>query len=230
MIALGALITLAAAGLLPSKGGDAPAWVVACAASIFVFAGSLLVLRSFMGGDMHERELPRGVPLQLRVAYYLLGLAVVGALATVGTWVAFGPGERALCSVASVSRQRPCKSLDRARGVRRRRRIDLAVLRRGGGRLVAQAGTRRFRAEITRKREEPRPEPGFCFAQMRRDYCCCGACSGAGSWSCTCVLPAGADATSLVHRSLNTTRLSGVYSLVRQVQGRGAAATAGATA
>jgi len=44
---------------------------------------------------MHERELPRGVPLQLRVAYYFLGLAVVGALATVGTWVAFGPGERA---------------------------------------------------------------------------------------------------------------------------------------
>ena len=33
--------------------------------------------------------------MQLRVAYYLLGLAVVGALATVGTWVAFGPGERA---------------------------------------------------------------------------------------------------------------------------------------
>jgi hypothetical protein len=95
MIALGALIMLAAAGLLPSKGGDAPAWVVACAALIFVFAGSLLMLRSFMGGDMHERELPRGVPLQLRVAYYLLGLTVVGALATVGTWVAFGPGERA---------------------------------------------------------------------------------------------------------------------------------------
>jgi hypothetical protein len=31
----------------------------------------------------------------MRVAYYLLGLAVVGVLATVGTWVAFGPGERA---------------------------------------------------------------------------------------------------------------------------------------
>jgi hypothetical protein len=94
-VALGALVMLATAGMFPSKGGDAPPWVVACAASSFVFAGSLLVLRSFMGGDMHASELPRGVPLRLRVAYYALGLAVVGALATVGTWVAFGPGERA---------------------------------------------------------------------------------------------------------------------------------------
>jgi len=93
-VALGALIMLAAAGVLPSKGGDAPSWVVACAASAFVFAGSLLVLRSFMGGDMHASDMPRGVPLRLRVAYYLLGLAVVGALATVGTGVALGPGER----------------------------------------------------------------------------------------------------------------------------------------
>src|SRR3954454_9400315 len=45
-IALGALILLAVAGVLPSKGGDAPPWVVACAASVFVLAGILLVLRS----------------------------------------------------------------------------------------------------------------------------------------------------------------------------------------
>jgi hypothetical protein len=55
----------------------------------------LLVLRSFMGGDMQASEVPREAPVQMRVAYYLLGLAVVGALATIGTWVAFGPGERA---------------------------------------------------------------------------------------------------------------------------------------
>ena len=66
-VALGALIMLAAAGVLPSKGGDAPSWVVACAASAFVFAGSLLVLRSFMGGDMHASDMPRGVPLRLKI-------------------------------------------------------------------------------------------------------------------------------------------------------------------
>lgn len=94
-IALGAMIMLAVAGVLPSKGGQAPAWVIACAAAIFVLAGGLLVLRSFMGGDMNDRELPRGVPLLLRAVYYAAGLGVVAALATVGTWVAFGPGERA---------------------------------------------------------------------------------------------------------------------------------------
>jgi hypothetical protein len=94
-IALGALILLAVAGVLPSKGGDAPPWVVACAASVFVLAGVLLVLRSFMGGDMSDSEMPRGTPLWLRATYYALGLGVVAALASVGTWVAFGPGERA---------------------------------------------------------------------------------------------------------------------------------------
>lgn len=95
MFGLGALIMLAAAGVLPSKGGDAPPWVVACAAATFVFAGGLLVLRSFMGGNMNDNELPRGVPLALRAIYYIAGLGIVAALATVGTWIAFGPGERA---------------------------------------------------------------------------------------------------------------------------------------
>jgi hypothetical protein len=95
-VVLGTLIMLAAAGVLPSKGGDAPAWVVACAALMFVFAGGLLVLRSFMGGEMSDSEMPRGTPLWLRAGYYVLGLGVVAGLATVGTWVAFGPGERAI--------------------------------------------------------------------------------------------------------------------------------------
>src|SRR6266516_2719528 len=67
------------------------------------------------------------------------------------------------------------------------------------------------------------------FASFASAYCWTGACCcGSGSWAC--VLPIGAEATSLVHTSWNTTRLSGVYSLVRQVQGRGATATAGVTA
>ena len=94
-IAIGAMIMLVAAGMLPSKGEQAPAWVVACAASIFVLAGGLLVLRSFMGGDTNDRELPPSAPFWLRTIYYVAGLGIVAALATIGTWVAFGPGERA---------------------------------------------------------------------------------------------------------------------------------------
>lgn len=95
MAALGALLMLAAAGVLPSKGEQAPAWVIACAASTFVLAGGLLVLRSFMGGDMNDRDLPRDVPLLLRALYYAGGLGIVAALAAVGSWIAFGPGARA---------------------------------------------------------------------------------------------------------------------------------------
>ena len=95
VIALGATIMLAVAGVLPSKGGDAPAWIVACAAAVFVLAGGLLLLRSFMGGDMNGSDVPGGAPFVLRAVYYLAGLSIIAALATVGTWVAFGPGERA---------------------------------------------------------------------------------------------------------------------------------------
>src|SRR5260221_243471 len=72
------------------------------------------------------------------------------------------------------------------------------------------------------QKEEPRPQPGFCvFGPFGSAYCWTGACCcGSGSWDC--VLPIGAEATSLVHTSWNTTRLSGVDYLVKQVA-RGAA-------
>ena len=47
-----------------------------------------------------------------------------------------------ICGIASISWQRPGKSLDRTLRIRRWRRVDLAVLRRGGGGLVAQAHAR----------------------------------------------------------------------------------------
>src|ERR1041385_3512935 len=91
---------------------------------------------------------------------------------------------------------------------------------------LKKAEQRKYR----RQTQEPRPKPGFSPLAGVFAYCCVGAgASGCGAGSRACVLPAGADATSLVHRSLNTTRLSGVYSLVRQVQGF-AVATVGATA
>src|SRR5260221_217320 len=64
----------------------------------------------------------------------------------------------------------------------------------------------------------PAEAGALVFSSRRlRAYCCAGACCcGSGSWAC--VLPIGAEATSLVHTSWNTTRPSWVYSLVKQVQ------------
>jgi hypothetical protein len=94
-IAMGGLAMLAVSGLLPGKGANAPLWVAVAGGMIFVFAGGALVLRWLAGGATHDAELPEGSPWWLRASYSLIGLACIGMLAAIGTWVAFGPGERA---------------------------------------------------------------------------------------------------------------------------------------
>ena len=39
-------------------------------------------------------ELPKDSNWWMRVFYYVVGLAIVGGLAAIGSWVAFGPGAR----------------------------------------------------------------------------------------------------------------------------------------
>jgi hypothetical protein len=94
-IAMGALAALAVSGLLPGKSAGAPIWIGVAGGMIFVFAGGALVLRWFAGGEAHDSELPESSPRWLRASYSLIGLACIGLLAAIGTWVAFGPGERA---------------------------------------------------------------------------------------------------------------------------------------
>jgi hypothetical protein len=94
-ISAGLLVMLFVSGVIPSKGASAPAWVGMIAVGAFVLAGSALVLRAFAGGDPHDGELPVNAPRWLRITYYVLGLSMIGSLAAIGTWVAFGPGERA---------------------------------------------------------------------------------------------------------------------------------------
>lgn len=90
----GLLVMLFVSGVIPSHGANAPTWVGMIAGGAFVLAGSALVLRSFAGGDRNDGELPIDAPRWLRIAYYILGLSMIGSLAAIGTWIAFGPGER----------------------------------------------------------------------------------------------------------------------------------------
>lgn len=96
--AMGALIVLLAAGVIP--GGDAsreaPRWVVAAAGLAFVLAGAAMIVGyAVAGGAAPDSDLPPGTPRWVRVTQSLLGLGIIAALAAVGTWVAFGPGPRA---------------------------------------------------------------------------------------------------------------------------------------
>jgi hypothetical protein len=96
-IAMGVITVLIAGGVIPAKpakGPHAPMWLAVLSGSIFLLAGAAIMLRALAGGTAENGDLPADAPLWLRVLYYAMGLAVVGTLAAIGTWVAFGPGER----------------------------------------------------------------------------------------------------------------------------------------
>jgi hypothetical protein len=96
--AMGALIMLLAAGMIPGGDAslDAPRWVVACAGVMFVLLGAALIVGyAVAGGAGPDGDLPAGTPRWVRMTQFLLGLGIVSALAAVTTWVAFGPGPRA---------------------------------------------------------------------------------------------------------------------------------------
>ena len=46
-------------------------------------------------GVSETGELPKDTGWWMRLFYYVIGLVIAGALASIGSWVAFGPGPRA---------------------------------------------------------------------------------------------------------------------------------------
>ncbi len=87
-IGLGLLIVLLAADVIPSdeKRFHAPRWVVSAAGLVFVLAGVALATASAPGApEATGRTTWRS---------FLLGGAIVGLMAAVFNWIAFGPGER----------------------------------------------------------------------------------------------------------------------------------------
>jgi len=96
--AMGVFVILLALGVIPSNAGSwhAPGWVGALAGLAFLFAGAAVIMQTAMTGDRGpDGDLPATAPRWLRAIYYLMVLTIVGVLAAVGSWVAFGPGERA---------------------------------------------------------------------------------------------------------------------------------------
>jgi hypothetical protein len=92
--AMGAAIILFASGIVPVKNANAPPWIGTIAGLLFVIVGGALLLRWSAGGSANDGDMPAQAPLWSRAVYYAAGLACVAALATIGSWVAFGPGER----------------------------------------------------------------------------------------------------------------------------------------
>jgi hypothetical protein len=102
-VACGLLIVAMAAGLItPTGPATAPAWVPACAGLAFVAAGLLVIVDFGMARVGPDGQLAPGTPLPIQLASLLLALAIVGLLAAIAGWVAFGPGTRAFTTTFSV--------------------------------------------------------------------------------------------------------------------------------
>jgi hypothetical protein len=102
LLAIGALVAggglylmLVGVDLLPPPSHtEAPNWVVLCCGLVFMPAGLAVLVRGWLGVEDSERDLPEDAPVALKAIYSFAGVGAAAALAMVGSWVAFGPGER----------------------------------------------------------------------------------------------------------------------------------------
>ncbi len=96
--AFGLYFVIVGLGFLPVPGGSSnlhgPLWIAFCAGLAFLLAGLAVIIQSF-GHANAQGELPAGAPAWMKAAQSLIVVAIAASLATIGSWVAFGPGHRA---------------------------------------------------------------------------------------------------------------------------------------
>jgi hypothetical protein len=93
----GAYFLLVGAGLLPIPGGPrnlhAPLWVLLCAGLAFFLSGVAIILQ-LPGRANDHGEFPADAPEWLKRLQYLIGVMIFVCFGAIGSWIAFGPGER----------------------------------------------------------------------------------------------------------------------------------------
>ena len=87
----------------PTPGPPPPDWVPIAAGLLFVGGGLAIILDyGVAGGIGPDGDLVAGTPFLVRVGNYVLGLLIVGLMAALFGWVAFGSGPRQFSSTLSI--------------------------------------------------------------------------------------------------------------------------------
>jgi len=97
-VALGLFIGLFALGIIHgSRAADGKRWIGLIAGLAFVLGGIAVTIQTLTGTtpDGPGTDLPPGAPKWVRTTLTLLSLAILGSLAMIASWVAFGSGARA---------------------------------------------------------------------------------------------------------------------------------------
>jgi hypothetical protein len=94
---MGGFILLMSFGIRPIElgPGEGPLWLMSVVGAMVLLVG-IAVAVGAMQGASSSGELPQTANGSLRLFYYVAGLLAVGGLAILGSWVALGPGERAI--------------------------------------------------------------------------------------------------------------------------------------
>lgn len=95
--AFGLWLMLVGLGVLPAPGGPGnlhgPLWLVLAAGLAFFLAGAAVFVQ-VLGRANEAGEFPADTPMWMRVAQYLIGVAIFACFALIGSWIAFGGGPR----------------------------------------------------------------------------------------------------------------------------------------
>jgi uncharacterized membrane protein YedE/YeeE len=90
----GVYFILVGLGLMPPPSKiNGPRWLSSCLGLVFLAGGAMVLVRGWLG-VADSQELPDDAPRALIALQWIAVVACCAGLATAGTWVAFGEGER----------------------------------------------------------------------------------------------------------------------------------------
>jgi hypothetical protein len=95
--AMGTFVMLLALGTFgPARLSDGtPPWVGVVGGLLFLLGGlAVIVGHGIAGGMGPDGDLRAGTPFFVRLVQYALGVVIIGMLASIASWVAFGSGSR----------------------------------------------------------------------------------------------------------------------------------------
>jgi hypothetical protein len=94
-VAIGLFLLLIGLGAAPVNPGSVhgPLWIISAAGIAFMLAGISIAVGAIHGVS-ETGDLPKDTSWWMRLFYTVIGVIIAGALASIGSWVAFGPGPR----------------------------------------------------------------------------------------------------------------------------------------
>lgn len=78
----------------PPSRVNGPIWLALVVALIVAPTGLTLIVRALSGTDDDSSDLPDDAPVWMKCVYWLDAVIAAAGLATIASWVAFGPGTR----------------------------------------------------------------------------------------------------------------------------------------